>query len=160
MSSLAVLLHAAIALGVVLALVWGGAHLLRRRSGGRAVGGVVVVSRVALGKGVALAVVRHGRRELLVGVSPGGVSLLGEISGDADVGVEDDATPVSSPAPARGLLPLPGGLGPLGGDGRRAGLSFATGRQGVASGVSGRPSPAPWTALLATLRERTVRRPS
>lgn len=160
MSSLVVLLHAAIALGVVLALVWGGAHLLRRRSAGGAVGGVVVVSRVALGKGVALAVVRHGRRELLVGVSPGGVSLLGEVSGDTGAGVGDEVAPMPSPTPTSGLLPLPGGLGPLGGDGRRVGLSFTTTRQGVASGVSGRPSPAPWTALLATLRERTVRRPS
>ena len=63
---------------VVIALMWGLARLARRPMGGRRGALVTVLGRQQLSKGAAVAVVRVADRTMVLGVTDGHVSLLGE----------------------------------------------------------------------------------
>jgi flagellar protein FliO/FliZ len=104
-------LRMTLSLAAVLAVLGMGAKLLRRwpglARGGLASGGLQVLGRVALGAKEAVCLVQVGREILVVGVTPGAVSLLHRV---------DEAETRRIPA-AGAVGPGPGGVEP----GRAAG---------------------------------------
>ena len=159
------LLRVVLSFATVGALLWLFARASRGRLGsllGGTIGGsrnepISVLDRCQLTKGTAVAVVRAGRRHLLLGVGDSGVQLLAE--GDDLVGVPSDALP--SPPDAVEIDPVPAidlaadrhppdAHQP---DGHQLDLQRARTRLlGAAS-----PNP-PRTSLIDALREKTVRR--
>jgi flagellar protein FliO/FliZ len=135
-SLLALLVRVVVSLGVVLAVMWGAATVLRRsgvagtaatgRRGVRRKAPVEIVSRHGLSRGAFVTVVRFGGRALVLGVTEHQVSLLTEI----------DPAELDTPA-----------------DEIDAGSSTA-GTAGPGIG----PGSLPWKVALEQLRERTVRR--
>ncbi len=84
------LLQMAIALGVVVAAIWGLSKVLARLRGGAstakrraATGGLSIVSRQSLGKDLAIATVRWGEREVLVGIAGSTITFLDDAKGGA-----------------------------------------------------------------------------
>ena len=83
-STFELVLRLVVSLGVVLALMAGAAMVMRRKGfGGVAVGGsrrrtapVEVLSRTSLGRSTSVALVRTGRRALVLGVTENSVTLL------------------------------------------------------------------------------------
>jgi flagellar biogenesis protein FliO len=100
------LLQMVIALAVIVGCIWGlGKILTRMRSGtgtpkraakaGKGAGsGLAIVSRQSLGKDLAIATVRWGDREVLVGIAGSTITFLN------DARAEDAGTPIPAPAPA------------------------------------------------------------
>src|SRR5438552_16861518 len=82
---------------VVLGLLWVLAKVARRPLAGRGGGGIAVLARQQITRGSTVAVVRVGDRALILGVTDGQVSLLGEA----------DPASVDSPAPRRATVALP-----------------------------------------------------
>ena len=128
-----------ISLGVVLGLMWVAARVLARQSGGRATRTskpvpIQVLARSSLSKNSSVAVVSAAGKALIVGITDQSVTLLGE--GDLDAltttEVEDPATTITAAARTRSPWAVPGQPG--------------------AAAFS------PWTAIVDTLRDRTVRR--
>lgn len=142
MSSVESVGRGVLALAAVLFVVW----LLTRAVGRRQkrTGHVVdVVGRTQLSRHASIAVVRIGDRDLVVGVTDGGVSLLGDVDGlrTPQLVAHDTSAPVAVPresssrvlhaittdrAPRHGA-PVPDGVGPLTG----SALSPATWKQSV-----------------------------
>ncbi len=91
-------LRAAGALVLVVALVPLAAWVLRRTGRIRGPRLLAVEERVPLARGAHLAVVRHGERRLLVGVTEHAVSLVAELE-------EDDAPAPATEAEAPGAAP-------------------------------------------------------
>jgi len=88
-------------LAVVLFIMWGLARVVRRPLGtGRRAGLVSVLGRQQLSKGAAVAVVRVVDRALVVGVTDGQVTLLGE----ADLAAVEEYQP--DPVVRREAVPL------------------------------------------------------
>ena len=113
---------------VVLGLLWVLAKVARRPLAGRGGGAIAVLARQQLTRGSTVAVVRVGDRALILGVTDGQVSLLGEA----------DPASVDSPAPRRetvALQDLPAG---------RLNGSLL--------------SPQTWSQTVQFLRDRTARR--
>lgn len=140
-SVFALLARLVISLAVVLGLMALAARLLARQTrGGRLARRVTpvpieVLARQSLGKNSSVAVVHAAGRALIVGVTDTHVTLLGE--GDAEALLaqpepEDPATTITAAARTRSPWTAPGSTG--------------------AAAFS------PWTAMLDTLRDRTVRR--
>ena len=138
-SVFALMLRLVVSLGVVLALMALAAKLLARSSGGRIARTarqvpIQVVARHSLGKNSSVAVVHAAGRALIVGVTDAQVTLLGE--GDIELltepAPEEDATAITAAAGTRSPWAMPG--------------------------KSGAAAFSPWTAMLDTLRDRTVRR--
>ncbi len=138
MSTTTELLRAGLSLVIVLAMLGGFARLARRRQAGRVFGTrphegqPVVIGRLGLGRSVQVAVVRIGKRDLVLGVAANRVELLTE----AAVG---EFAPEE--AEANGHLD------------QLAQESFA--RKNSLRAAS--PTSA-WTSVLEALRERTIRR--
>jgi flagellar protein FliO/FliZ len=140
-SVFALLARLVISLAVVLGLMAFAARLLARQAkGGRLARRVTpipieVLARQSLGKNSSVAVVHAAGRALIVGVTDSQVTLLGE--GDPELlqppaDTEDSATTITAAARTRSPWTAPGATG--------------------AAAFS------PWTAMLDTLRERTVRK--
>ena len=117
---------------VVLGLLWVLAKVARRPLAGRGGGAIAVLARQQLTRGSTVAVVRIGGRALILGVTDGQVTLLGE----------------ADPA----VLAVPEGAG------RRE--TVALERRPAAPGrLDGSVlSPQAWSQTVQFLRERTVRR--
>ena len=140
-SVFALLVRLVVSLGVVLILMAIAARLLARQSGGRRLArnarpvAIQVLARQSLSKNSSVAVVQAGGRALIVGVTDSQVTLLGESDIENYVAPEteeDPATPITAAAGTRSPWAMPG--------------------NGTAAAFS------PWTAMLNTLRERTVRK--
>ena len=141
-SVFALLARLVVSLAVVLGLMAVAARLLARQTkGGRLARRLTpvpieVLARQSLGKNSSVAVVHAAGRALIVGVTDSQVTLLAE--GDPQIlqpreEPEDPATTITAAARTRSPWTAPGSTG--------------------AAAFS------PWTAMLETLRERTVRRP-
>jgi flagellar protein FliO/FliZ len=140
-SVFALLARLVVSLVVVLGLMAVAARLLARQAkGGRLARRLTpvpieVLARQSLGKNSSVAVVHAAGRALIVGVTDTQVTLLGEGDPEALLPPEaddDPATTITAAARTRSPWTVPGATG--------------------AAAFS------PWTAMLDTLRERTVRR--
>lgn len=140
-SVVALLARLVVSLGVVLVLMAVAARLLARQTGGRRVARnarpvpIQVLARQSLSKNSSVAVVQAGGKALIVGVTDSQVTLLGESD------IETLAEPETEEDPATTITAAAGTRSP-----------WAMPRNGNAAAFS------PWTAMLNTLRERTVRR--
>jgi flagellar protein FliO/FliZ len=72
------IIRIAFSLLVVLALMWGLARVARRPLGARRTGVLTVLSRQQLSKGASVAIVKVVDRAMVLGVTDGQVTLLGE----------------------------------------------------------------------------------
>jgi flagellar protein FliO/FliZ len=140
-SVFALLVRLVVSLGVVLGLMWVAARLLARQSGGRVARvsrpvPIQVLARSSLSKNSSVAVVAAAGKALIVGITDNQVTLLGESdleSLTAPEAEEDPATTITAAARTRPPWASPA---------RPGAAAFS-----------------PWTAILDTLRDRTVRRP-
>jgi len=155
----------AFSLLIVLGLMWGIARLARRPLRGRRGGLVTVLGRQQLSKGAAVAVVRVVDRAIVVGVTDGQVTLLGE----ADLNAVEQYEPEQ--VIRRQALPLDQlSLDQVSADRRSLSqLSEVDGCRSARSAVrlvepGGGPlagsllSPAMWSQTLRVVRERAGRR--
>jgi flagellar protein FliO/FliZ len=140
-SVVALLVRLVVSLGVVLVLMAIAARLLARQSPGRRIARngrpvpIQILARQSLSKNSSVAVVQAGGKALIVGVTDAQVTLLAQsdIENVVEPDVEEDpATTITAAAGTRSPWALP--------------------RDGGATAFS------PWTAMLETLRERTVRK--
>ncbi len=149
--------HEVGALLVVFGVLWLVARYIKKRNGlggaiagGRGPGGqITVLSRQVLAKGISLAIVRVGTRDLLVGVTPSGVNLISELSAGsavADPESEFDLDPqaASVEGGAEGTI--------------RPVLTGQLGDQWTVARMGGASPLQAWMAKLDGLREMTVRR--
>ncbi|NHC47112.1 flagellar biosynthetic protein FliO [Motilibacter sp. K478] len=146
------LLRLFLSLGVVIALMWLAARVLRGSMGGRNTGALEILARQQLSRGASVSVVRVADRALVVGVTDTQVTLLTETDleliqlaqeagteatdADADTSVsvdEDGNVRIVTAKPARPAV----GTGPLAG-------SIL--------------SPDTWRRTVNALRERSTRR--
>jgi flagellar protein FliO/FliZ len=144
---------------VVLGLMWGLARLVRRPLAGRGGGAVAVLARQQLGRSASVAVVRVVDRALVLGVTEGQISLLGE----ADLAALEQATEPSVHRKAVGLTATAPGAAACTEERSDEGRLRRTSPGARASGASAGPmagsvlSPATWRQTMDFLRERTVR---
>ena len=139
-SVFALLARLVVSLGVVLGLMWVAARLLARQSGGRIARvtrpvPIQVLARTSLSKNSSVAVVSAAGKALIVGVTDSQVTLLAESDLEALIEQpeeEDPATTITAAARTRSPWAV--------------------------SGQPGAAAFSPWTAMLDTLRDRTVRR--
>ena len=139
-SVFALLARLVVSLAVVLGLMAVAAKLLARQGGGRLARSskpvpIEVLARHSLGKNSSVAVVHAAGRALIVGITDTQVTLLSEGDPAAllpPVEEEDPATTITAAARTRSPWTAPG---------RTGAAAFS-----------------PWTAMLDTLRERTVRK--
>lgn len=145
MSSLELVLRTAVALGVVVAAMWGVSRLARRagRPGGRAASIQVLAGRT-VSRGSSIGIVRVASKVLVIGTTPQSMTVLAELS--AEEATELETTPAPTRAPRTGRSEPIGGL--LG-----AGVWSSPGRR---AGDGARP--AGTAELLEWLREKSVRR--
>ncbi len=133
-SALGLLARLLLSLGVVLALMWLAARMVRGTLAGRSGGTIEVLARQQLGRGAALTVVRIADRALVIGVTEHSVSLLSETDLEAVVGEvpggELESTALRVRLDKSGPSPLNGSV----------------------------LSPQTWRRSLDVLRERTTRR--
>jgi flagellar biogenesis protein FliO len=101
-----------VGLGVVLAIIWVAARVLKGRAGGnlgaRRQGALAVLSRQGLAKGVSVALVRAGGQTYLLGVTASQVSKLAKL--DPDGLAEQSIEPSAGSAEIRPLPGLPSNL--------------------------------------------------
>jgi flagellar protein FliO/FliZ len=145
MDLLGLLLRVGLSLAVVIGLMWLAARALRGAVGGRGAGVVEVVAREALGRGSSVAVVRIADKALVLGVTDGHVSLLGET---------DLAAIEASRTPSR-RTSAPVALGADGPEQLLAG-SDPTATRGRLDGSI--LSPRTWRRAVEAVRDRTVRK--
>jgi flagellar protein FliO/FliZ len=119
---------------VVLGLLWALARIARRPLAGRGGGTVTVLARQQLTRGAAVAVVRVADRALILGVTDGQVSLLGETD-PATLGQSAAGEPIAR----RESVPL-----------------SSTPQRGGLDGSA--LSPRTWSQTVQFLREWTARR--
>lgn len=125
------LVRVVVSLGVVLALLWVGARLLRRTSVVRSTTAIEVLARAQLARNTSLAIVRIADTALVLGVGDGRVSLVAE--------TDLEAVRAATAAPVReSREPVTIGL-----------------RTPLAGSAL---SPATWRTALEQVRSRTVRR--
>ncbi|HEY3942695.1 MAG TPA: flagellar biosynthetic protein FliO [Acidimicrobiales bacterium] len=165
-----VLLQMIVALVVVVGGVWGVGKVMgrARRSGAGAKRGarsstpLTVLSRQSLGKGLSIAAVQWGEREVLVGIAGSTITFLDETRTDADPEARPVA-PLAGMAAVRSVAGRPGATAP-GTAAPTATAASATGHTASTmslvppqlaaegAGPAGRPS------FLDSLRAATVRR--
>jgi flagellar protein FliO/FliZ len=141
---------------IVLGLMWGLARFVHRPVRGKRGGLVAVLGRQQLSKGACVAVVRVVDRAMVLGVTDGQVTLLGE----ADLSAVEDyqpEQPVHRQAVPLAQLP---GLGA----GTATGAAAVKSPVGLIESGSGRLagsvlSASTWSQTLRVVRERTGRRP-
>ncbi len=139
-STLGLVLRLVVSLGIVLALMWLAARLVRGSTAGRALGVVELLARQPVGRGSSVAVLRVADRALVVGVTDTQVTLIGET---------DLATIEAAREQAEAAAAL-----------RGTGTSAAD-RPGTGAGgplVGSVLSPGTWRRAIDAVRERTVRR--
>ncbi|MEW1959820.1 flagellar biosynthetic protein FliO [Kineococcus sp. NPDC059986] len=188
MDAVAAIARTSISLVAVLGLLYLISRWLRRRQGGVAGGAdFTVLAKQSLGAKAAVALVKVGDKALVVGISDGGVSLLGETdvasvlpvtAGEGvhpDVVLKDSAGRVEEvdiTTPATDEADLLSGTDavaahshtePVSGERylRKAGETIAVKAPArhTATGVQGSAlSPATWSKAVDVLRERTTRR--
>lgn len=134
---LELVLRIGLSLLVVLGLMWGLAKVLRRPLAGRGGGKLAVLARQQLTKGSTVAVVRVLDKALILGVTEGQVTLLGETD------LVAMQAPATSPVRRKAVPLTPNPTTTPVRDGRLAGSVL---------------SPQTWALTLGFLRERTVRR--
>ena len=139
-SVLALLARLVISLAVVLGLMAVAAKLLARKGGGRLSRvskpvPIEVLARHSLTKNSSVAVISAAGKALIVGVTDAQVTLLGE--GD----LADMLAPTEAEDPAATIT-----------------AAARTRSPWTAPGKTGAAAFSPWTAMLDTLRDRTVRR--
>jgi len=146
MSSFLLFLRTVVALAVVLGLVWGLSRLSKRTQGGgrRPKGAprsrnsassdlrVNVITQRSLSRSSAIAVVRIGERNLVVGTTPQNVTLLTELA-PQEWDLDDDK---SSAEHASSVINV---------------------TSDTPWKASSRQSPQAWDAVISTLREKTTR---
>jgi len=155
-STTSLFVHEIGALLVVVGLIWVAAKVIKNRAGltpanRPAPGKISVLSRQTLAKGVSVAIVHVGGKDLLVGITPSGISLLSEI----DLGLGMDAelqdelgefvSSASVESDAPGMRKSTFGTAKLDGQ-------WTADRLGGASPLQA------WMAKLDGLREMTIRR--
>jgi len=122
---------------VVLGLLWLLAKVARRPLAGRGGGALAVLARQQITRGSAVAIVRVVDRALIVGVTDGQVTLLGE----ADLAALTE--PAHAPSARQDVVPVP--ATPLAGS--------------ALSPLAGSAlSPRTWNQAVQFLRDRTARR--
>ncbi len=143
----------------VIALMWGAARYMRKQVAGRGTGALEVLSRQAVGRGSAVAVVRVGEQALVVGITEQQVSLLAE----TDLAIVESLT-------AAPTLAAPPAVAPRGAGRRRRGAAPAldssrpatTDETATADGTTALHgsilAPSTWRQAVDVLRERTVRK--
>ena len=140
------LLQLVVGLSVILGIIALAARLLRGRfNPGRAVArsrsALTVLGKQTLGKGVSVALVQVGERAYVIGVTPSGVSRVGEIDP-----AELDELHTESPRRPLRLM---------------SGKAMSTGEDTdnvLTTTTSGKPPAPTWTSAIEHLRELTVRR--
>jgi flagellar protein FliO/FliZ len=142
---------------IVLGLMWGMAQLARRPLRGRRGGLVTVLGRQQLSKGAAVAVVRVVDRALVVGVTDGQVTLLGEADLDVIDEYEADQVILRQAVPLDRLSAMDSKASA---DSEApAGLAVRPGGSGGGPLAGSLLSPATWSQTLRVVRERVGRRP-
>jgi flagellar protein FliO/FliZ len=121
---------------VVLGLLWVLARVARRPLAGRGGGAIAVLARQQITRGSTVAVVRVADRALIIGVTDGQVTLLGE----ADPA---GLSPAPSPAPVAG---------------RRESMAVAVDPAPAGRLAGSVLSPQTWSQTVQFLRDRTARR--
>jgi flagellar biogenesis protein FliO len=151
-----------IALAVIGACAWGGTKLLARLRGGNgartrsaATNGLTVLSRQPLGKGLQIAVVRWGEREVLVGISGTTITFLSDprVEEPQTAAVDPGFSPVATGADGFGPGSFAAGFGAP----RAAGFTMPV----PATTTTPRhaaPSPSARRPFLESLRDATSRR--
>ncbi len=153
-STASLFIHEIGALLVIVGILWLVARYVKSKSGiGKAFGGhpgkITVLSRQTLAKGVSLAIVDVAGKELLIGVTPTGVTLLSELDLQATLesefsdtldGVVGAASVERNPTTVRTTA------------GRQLGGHWKANQLGGASPLQA------WMAKLDELREMTVRK--
>ncbi len=139
-STLGLVLRLVVSLGIVLALMWLAARLVRGSTAGRALGVVELLARQPVGRGSSVAVLRVADRALVVGVTDTQVTLIGE----TDLATIEVAREQAEAAAA------------VRGTGTSAGGRPGTGAGGPLAGSV--LSPGTWRRAIDAVRERTVRR--
>ncbi|SFL22764.1 FliO/MopB family protein [Geodermatophilus ruber] len=121
-----------LSLAFIAAVLWFAARVAKKRGLGQGNGLIEVVARQRMGRASSVNVVRIAGRVLVVGATEEQVTLLAEVDGEAvEEALEERRTAVARPVPAASST------------GALAGSVFD--RRG-------------WSAIVAQLRERTVRR--
>jgi flagellar protein FliO/FliZ len=144
MDQLGLLLRVGLSLAVVIGLMWLTARALRGAAG-RGAGVVEVVARQQIGRGSAVAVVRVADKGLVLGVTDGHVTLLGETDLLAVEASRTDTRRTALPAGDSADLPR-----------RIVVHNDAASVRGPLDGSI--LSPQTWRRTVHTLRERTVRK--
>lgn len=164
MDLLAFVLRTALALAVVLGVLWAAHRVATRAGRGRRSGPVpvTVVTRQALTQRAAVALVDVGERRYLLGVADGGVSLLDSMPRPA----ADFAVALAAAEGAAGTEPAAGlgtegaaGAGPGPTAGAGAGSAAGAGAEPTAAGTLGRLTrgmrdPRTWTAAVRQVTGR------
>ncbi|GAB7049777.1 FliO/MopB family protein [Catenuloplanes indicus] len=147
---LELVLRITFSLAIVFGLMWGLARVLKKPLTGRHSGAALdVLSRAQLSRGSSVALIRVVDRALIVGVTEGQVTLLGE----TDLAAVERQ--LAGPLEKRNRITLPEHVRPgedLSGEGAED--SVIVERPSDGGAASGRT----WAQTLNFLRERTVRR--
>lgn len=109
MESLALVLRVLFSLTVVVAMLWGLAHVLRSRAGVSAHAALSVQSRVAVGRRSSVALVSYDGQGYLIGVTEQQVTLLAlaEVPDTDDLDPPVVRLPVDGPSPTGASAMLP-----------------------------------------------------
>ncbi|MDA8061863.1 MAG: flagellar biosynthetic protein FliO [Actinomycetota bacterium] len=150
MSNLELVVRTAIALGAVVAAMWGLARLARRTGrAGRAGGTIQVLAGRSLSRGSSIGVVRVASKVLVVGTTAQSMTVLAELSAEEAAQLEPAmAGPTRPQRPTRQEGIIPGAPGELL-------RPVAWSRPGWGGRTTG---PAGLVELVEWLREKSVRR--
>jgi flagellar biogenesis protein FliO len=153
-STASLFVHEIGALLVIVGILWVVARYIKNKSGlGKSLpnhpGKITVLSRQTLAKGVSIAIVHVAGKELLIGVTPSGVSLLSEIDVGASIESEFSET-LDEIVGAASVERNPGAVRSTAG--RQLDSQWKAGQLGGASPLQA------WMAKLDELREMTVRK--
>ncbi|RKS80120.1 flagellar protein FliO/FliZ [Motilibacter peucedani] len=137
-----------VSLGAVLALMWLAAKVMRRAGGGRVATTLDVVARKQLSRSASVSVVRIGERAIILGVTEGTVTMLGETTlEELELEVEEPAVPaVRAPGRRRALTAA------------RPAARPAADADAAGALTGSILSPTTWKQTVEVLRERTARR--
>ena len=119
-----------LSLAFIAAVLWFAARVAQKRGIGQGNGLIEVVSRQRMGRASSVSVIRIADRVLVVGATEEHVTLLAEVDGDAVADAIAERRPATAAPAAAGVPALAGSVFDRNG----------------------------WTAFVAQLRERTVRR--
>ncbi|HZC72961.1 MAG TPA: flagellar biosynthetic protein FliO [Jatrophihabitans sp.] len=137
-----------VSLAVVLGLMWVIARRVKRPTRGRTTGLVDVLGRRQLSRTASVAVVRVLDKALIIGVTDGQVSLIGE----TDLEAAEQAVEVAPPRPRQRKVDLSSKIGP---DGRILTEQRPAVRRSALSGSA--LSPGTWRQAVDSVRTLTAR---